>query len=326
MNWALIGVGNIAELFMQSLIWVEEVNVVAAYGRNKERLHRFCDRWGIQNRYTDYTALYEQNDIEVVYLATPHIVHYRHAVSALEHGKHVLCEKPMAMSREETRMLSEAARQNDVFLMEAMWTRFFPANIWLQKFTESGRFGRPLNVNAEFSFAYPYDPDYRFFRKDLGGGCMRSAGIYPLAYASMIFGCVPCRISAFGEMRNGVDVRTTAILQFPGEHGRTAQLYTGFQGQSQCMANIAFEKGNVLIPDFIHPSRVIVTDLDGHREEMLFPYEGPGLHYEIRHAMECIRAGHKESEIMPLEESIEIAGITDLIYQELEKAKGNEVN
>ncbi len=318
MNWALVGIGNIAEAFMESIKHVENANVIAAYGRNQEKLNSFCDKWDIPNRYTDYNQLYERLDIEIVYIATTHIVHHEHTLAALQHGKHVLCEKPMAMSYKETQSLINAAREQQVFLMEAMWTRFFPATVWLQEFIASKEFGEPLNVNAEFSFECPYDPNYRMFNKELGGGSMRSAGIYPLAYACMVFKSIPTKVEAFSEIRNGVDLRTAAIIQFEGERQTTAQLYTGFQGQSRSIANIAFEKGNVVVFDFIHPNKIEIQSCKDKKPKAIeFPYLGNGLQFEIEHVMECIIQGKIESSVMPLEETLELARITDLIYSKV---------
>lgn len=116
MNWAVVGVGNIANVFMKAIQHIPDVKVLAAYGRNREKLDAFCDKWNIKERYTDYEQLYKQSSVSVIYLATPHIVHFEHTMSALEHGKHVLCEKPMAMSFEETEALVYAARKIRFFL------------------------------------------------------------------------------------------------------------------------------------------------------------------------------------------------------------------
>lgn len=315
MNWAVVGVGNIANVFMKAIQHIPEVKVLAAYGRDREKLNAFCDKWSIKERYTDYEQLYKQSNVSVIYLATPHIVHFEHTMSALEHGKHVLCEKPMAMSYQETEALVYTARKNKIFLMEAMWTRFFPVNRWLMEFIRSEEFGKPVNVNADFSFEYPYDKDYRFFRRDLGGGCMRSAGIYPLAYACMVFGCFPVEIKAIAQMKNEVDLRTAALLRFPKDC--TAEIYTGFQGESQCMANIAFEKGTIVIPEFVHPDTAIIKPCGGEKTRISLLYKEPGLQFEIEHAEDCIRLGKKESPIMPLNESIGIARAIDLVYEQV---------
>lgn len=319
MNWGIVGVGNIAEVFMNALKHVPEAKVTAVYGRTREKLDAFGERWRIVNRYSDLEEMYRREEVEVIYIASAHIVHHEHVKAALENGKHVLCEKPMAMSCEETKDLVETARANKLFMMEAMWTRFFDLTKWLREFIENGEFGRPLNVNADFSFEYPYDENYRFFKREFGGGSMRSAGIYPLAFACMVFGCTPEKVFAMAEMKNDVDLRTGAILQFPGERSRTAQIYTGFQGQSQCLANIAFEKGSVVIPEFVHPSTAYVTPWRGETRVMSFPYEEPGLQFEVIHTMECIDKGMLESPVMPLDESIQIARVTDLIYEQIRR-------
>lgn len=315
MKWGIVGVGNIANVFMQSVRHLPEVEVAAVYGRDEKKAADFCRKWNIPTWYTDYNELYAREDIAVIYLATPHIVHYPHTLAALSHKKHVLCEKPMAMSEAEARGLQKAAQENGVFLMEAMWARFFPLTQWLRELIASGELGKPVNVNAEFSFEFPYDENYRFYRRDLGGGSMRSAGIYPLAFACMVFGAIPTEVTAMADMKHEVDLRCSALLRFPA--GQTAQIYTGFQGQSKCMANIAFSKGSVVIPEFYHPDTAYVTPLGGQTQVVRFPYDAPGLQFEIRHVEECIQAGQMQSQWMPLEETAEISRITDLIYKQI---------
>lgn len=315
MRWGFVGTGKIAQRIMVSFRLLPEEQVVAAYSRNIEAMHAFCDQWEVPKRYETVEELVKDPEIDIVYLATPHIVHYEHTAKALQAGKHVLCEKPMAMSKRETERLVALAREKGVFFMEALWTRFFPLSYWLRELIASGRMGKVSNVMADFSSHNPYDPEYRFFKKELGGGAMRGAGIYPLSLATMVFGEMPCEILSMADLRGGVDLRSAALLRFPC--GGTAQIYTGFQGTSVQGANIAFEGGSVWIPDFWHPHKAVVcTGKETKTVEM--PYEFPGFQFEIMETVECIRQGKRESEIMPLEESIRLAGAMDEMYAQWE--------
>lgn len=315
MRWGFVGTGKIAQRIMVAFQLVPQAQVAAAYSRNREAMHAFCEQWSIPKCCDTVEELVSDPEVDIVYLATPHIVHYEHTAKALRAGKHVLCEKPMAMSQRETADLVKLAREKGVFFMEALWTRFFPISYWLRDLIASGTLGKVSNVMADFSSQNPYDPEYRFFKKELGGGAMRAAGIYPLSLATMVFGAMPCEIKTMAQVRNGVDLRSAALLRFPC--GGTAQIYTGFQGESVQGANIAFEGGSVWIPDFWHPDRAVVRTKE-ETQTVRMPYEFPGFQFEILATMDCIRQGKRESEIMPLDESVELARVMDEMYAQWE--------
>lgn len=314
LRWGFVGTGKIAQRIMVAFELVPEAEVVAAYSRNIKAMQEFCDQWEIPKRYETVEELVNDPEVDIVYLATPHIVHYEHTIKALQAGKHVLCEKPIAMSAQETQGMVDLAREKGVFLMEALWSRFFPISVWLRELIASGKMGKVSNVMADFSYQAEYDPEYRFFKKELGGGAMRGAGIYPLSMAAMVFGEIPCEIKAMAETRNGVDLRSSALLRFPC--GGTAQIYTGFQSESVWAANIAFEKGAVYIPNFWHPDRAYIIR-DGEAVETVeMPFTFPGFQFEIIETMKCIQAGRTECSVMPLEESIALAGVMDEMYRQ----------
>lgn len=310
MRWGFIGTGRIAERIMPSFQMTIESRVTAAYTRRREQLDAFCDKWGITHRYDSIEALAASPQVDILYLATPHIVHLEHFRQAVKAGKPILCEKPMGMSAAETEEMVALAKQHGVFLMEGMWTRFFPLYEWLDEMIRTGTLGRPYNVMADFSYHSPYDPSLRFFRKELGGGSMRGAGIYPLALAMQVFGALPEQVQAMADMKNGVDLRCSALLKFPG--GGMAQILSGFQGQSVQGANIAFEKGSVWIPDFWHPAQAVVRS--GDQEWIVQrPYRQPGFQFEIEEVERCVRAGEQESDRMTGQQSIGLATVLDKI-------------
>ena len=312
MKWGFIGTGRIAERIMPAFQLLPDSQVVAAYTRSWENLTAFCDKWSIPKRYATIRELANDPEVEILYLATPHIVHLEHFREAVQAGKPILCEKPMGMTAEETKEMADLAQKHNIFLMEGLWTRFFPIYQWLQELIASGTLGRVYNVMADFSYHDTYDPTHRFFRKDLGGGAMRGAGIYPLSLAVSVFGEFPSRTEAMADIRNGVDLRSAALLQFPG--GGMAQILSGFQGQSVQGANIAFEKGSVWIPDFWHPEKAILRS-DTGEEIIEKPFQFPGFQFEIEEVEACVKAGKLESGRIPLWESIGLASAMDEMYQ-----------
>ena len=312
MKWGFVGTGRIAERIMEAFKQMPASTVTAAYTRREESLQAFCDRWQIPGRYTALEALAADPEVEILYLATPHIVHLEHFRTLVRAGKPILCEKPMGMSAQETEKMVRMAREHGIFLMEGMWTRFFPITRWLRRLVASEELGRAYNVMADFSYHSPYDPALRFFRRDLGGGAMRGAGIYPLAMAAMVFGEMPVDVCAMAQQKNDVDLRGAALLRFPG--GGLAQIMSGFQGESVQGANIAFEKGAVWIPDFWHPQRAIMRTQHGERVISL-PFDFPGFQFEIEEVERCVAAGLQESPEMPLQESVDLAAALDRMYE-----------
>jgi predicted dehydrogenase len=303
---------------MHAFVQMPDMRVLAVNGRDPGKTRAFCAKWSIERPYDDFDAMLADRDIDIIYIATPHLVHHDNTARALRAGKHVLCEKPMAMSASETEDLVREARSAGVFLMEGLWTRFFPIMVWLREVIASGRLGRPRNVMADFCFEVPYDPGYRMFNRGLGGGSMLSAGIYPFSMALMIFGGPPSEVTAIGDMRGGVDLRSGAIMRFP--EGGTAQIYTGFQGESAHLLNISFEKGAVLIPEFVYPDQAtVIMAHSRQREEVRMPYEKPGFQAELEHVGECIRLGKTESPVIPLSESIALAELSDEMYRQMRK-------
>lgn len=312
MRWGFIGTGRIAERIMAAFALLPDSQVTAVYSRNQEAMEAFCGRWKIPKHYGSIEELAGDKEVDILYLATPHIVHLEHFQRAVEAGKPILCEKPMGMSEEETRQMVRLAEEKGIFLMEGLWTRFFPIYGWLNDLIASGRMGRPYNVMADFSYHSPYDPSLRFFRKELGGGAMRGAGIYPLSLAAQIFGSAPCEIQAMADMKNDVDLRGAALLRFPD--GGMAQILSGFQGESVQGANIAFEKGSVWIPDFWHPDRAVIRQ-NGKEEIVLQPFAFPGFQFEIEEVERCVEEGKRESARMTWQESILLAGALDEMYR-----------
>lgn len=315
MNWGFVGTGRIAERIMAAFALLPNSHVVAAYTRDPEKLDAFCTKWQVPHRCSSLEELANDPMVEIIYLATPHIVHAVHFRTIAAAGKPILCEKPMGMSLQETEEMISLARQKNFFLMEGLWTLCFPLMQWLQTLICSQSLGQPYNVMADFSYHSPYDPELRFFRKDLGGGSMRGAGIYPLVAAMTVFGEKPDMVRAMADMKNNVDLRCGALLRFPS--GGMAQIYSGFQGESVQGMNIAFEKGAIWIPDFWHPAQAIICQ-NGKETHVDFPYEFPGFQFELLEVERCVQAGEKESCIVPLSLSLQAARALDDIYAALD--------
>lgn len=320
MNWGFIGTGTMAGRMIKVFPKIEGQTVKAAWSLPYEQAQAFCIENGIEKACRSLEEMLADTSIEAVYVVTPHLVHFEHVKAALDAGKHVLCEKPMTMNAEQTRELAELAREKGLFLMEAFWTRFFPGTAQLRELLQSKKYGEVRNITAEFGISIPYDPDSRFYNKELGGGSMIGAGIYPVGFTCAVLGAFPVEIKAVANMANGADIRTTAIMRFADNI--TATVMTGYDGTNTQSAMITCADACIVVPHLITP-RVLeiqtVKELGGLPEIETIPvtFDPPGYQYELEEAVRCIAEGKTESSIMPLADSVKLAEVFDEIYAQI---------
>ncbi len=195
-KWGIIGCGGIAGMFATSLQALENGTLLAGASRTAGRAEEFAEKHGMERVYGSYEALVADPDVEAVYIATTHNLHYENVKLCLEKGKHVLCEKPFTVNAVQAQELIELARAKKLFMMEAVWTRFLPAILKLQELLAAGVIGDVRTVKADFSIWRAFDPENRLWNKALAGGALLDLGIYPITFASIVFGEQPIRIQS----------------------------------------------------------------------------------------------------------------------------------
>jgi len=311
-NWAVVGTGGIVNHFLAGLR-ATNGQALAVVSRELDRAQSFATSKGIEKAFGDFDRMLEDREIDVVYIGTPHVTHKDLTVRALRAGKAVLCEKPFAINAGEAREMIEAARENGVFLMEAMWTRFRPAMHKVREWLSHGLIGEVKNVQASFGFRAPVEPGHRLFNPGLGGGALLDIGIYPLSFASMVFGGQkPGGISSrlfIGE--TGVDEETCAIVSYKGP--QTACACASIRTTMTNDAWVYGTHGKIHIPSFILAPKA--TLMPEGKKEALFEQEAVsnGFNEEALEVMNCIRNGQTESPIMPLNESLILMETMDAI-------------
>ncbi len=314
-RWGIAGTGAIAAGFSEALGQVEGAALHAVGSRNLATAEAFGERFGIPRRYGSYDDLARDAELDVIYVATPQSRHAADAISFLQAGRHVLCEKPFALDASEARSMAEAAEANDRFLMEAMWTRFLPAYRRLAELLRDGRIGEVLLVEGDFGFRRDFDPEHRLFRQDLGGGGLLDLGVYPLQLCSFVLG-PPVAVAARGVIGStGVDEIVCAVLEHPG--GAMGVIKAGLRVGMACTGRIAGTHGVIELPALMHcPDTLVVSDIGGS-ERLDLSYEGSGLRFEIEEVQRCIRAGLRVSEVMPVAESISLMETLDTIRAQI---------
>ncbi len=307
-RWGIISTGTIAGKFADATQYVEDAALLAVGSRSPEAADAFGERHGIPHRHASYEDLVGDPDVDAVYVATPHNLHHANTLLALEAGKHVLCEKPLAVNAGEAEEMVATARKKGLFLMEAMWTRFLPAWVDIKARLDSGEFGAIRSLQADFGIELAYDPKHRLFNPDLAGGALLDLGIYPLSLSFWLLG-KPQAVSSWVELApTGVDQRATMTLTYGG--GRFAQLNTASDVWSMGDATIVTERKVIRAHRlFLDARSYEVVDFD-KTEIVRKPYEN-GFEFEVRHSGDCISGGRTESEVMSLDESLEIIRAMD---------------
>jgi predicted dehydrogenase len=316
-RWGILATGLIARMFTKDLTLLPDAEVVAVGSRSQEAADAFGDEFGVPHRHASYDALVADPDVDVIYVATPHPGHHATTLAAIEAGKSVLVEKPFTMDAAEATELIEAARRHDVFLLEAMWTRFLPHMVRVREILAAGTLGDIVSVTAEHGQWFEKDAGFRLFAPELGGGALLDLGIYPLSFASMVLG-TPQRITAVSDPAfTGVDAQTSMLLQYAA--GQHAVLTTTLAAATENAAAINGTAARIEIAGtFYVPTSFRVVDKDG---EVLETFEsddpGRGMQHQAAEVHRCLRAGLKESPVLPLAETLSIMQTMDEIRSQI---------
>ncbi|SEK34297.1 Predicted dehydrogenase [Aquimarina amphilecti] len=314
-NWGIIGCGKIAHKFAEDLLEVPNANLLAVGSRDIKKAKNFGRTFKVSNCYGSYMELIADNEIDIIYIATPHVFHYENTIMCLNAKKAVLCEKPFALNLEQVTEMILIAKKNNTFLMEALWTYFLPHYRHVLKIIESNKLGKIKNLQADFGFASTYNPKSRIFNKALGGGSLLDVGIYPLFAALSLLG-YPENIEAkatFGE--TGIDENCTMKLSY--KNNIQASLFSSVTEKTNTEAIIKLEKGTIVIHSRFHEPSTITITKNGISKLYEFPVTTNGYNYEAIHVQEMIAKGNIESEIMTFNKSIRLVRLLDAVRDKI---------
>jgi predicted dehydrogenase/aryl-alcohol dehydrogenase-like predicted oxidoreductase len=248
LRWGIAGTGRIARTFARGLARSRTGRLVAVGSRTQARADAFGDEFRVSARHGSYEALLADDQVDAVYIATPHPAHAGLAIGAAEAGKHVLCEKPLAMNHAQAMAIVEAAVANDVFLMEAFMYRCHPQTAALVELVRSGEIGELRAIRATFAFAARLDPAGRLFDRELGGGGILDIGGYCTSMARLLAGAEPVELKAVGRIgETGVDEHAAAVLRFPD--GVVAELLCGVRARADNGVQVFGTEGRIEVPE-----------------------------------------------------------------------------
>lgn len=237
-------------------------------------------------------------------------------MEALGAGKAVLCEKPFALNRRQAAEMVESAQRSDLFLMEAMWTRFIPAIQAMRDFVDNGGIGEVMAVSADFGFLAPLQPGSRLIDLKLGAGSLLDLGVYPVSFAMMLLG-EPIAVAATSHStETGADLQTGFALKFP--EGRIATGFSSFLVDSATEARVEGAKARLRVRSrFHHSQQFDVIYPDQSVEEHRHPYEGSGYQFEVEEVNRCLAEGRSESDVMPLADTLAVVAVLDEIRRQI---------
>lgn len=312
MKWGILSTGVIAKNFAQTATAMGDVRILAVASRTMESADAFADAYGIERRYDSYEALAADPDVDIVYIATPHSRHVEDMKLMIEHGKHILCEKSFTADAQQAREIFALAREKNVFVMEAFWTKLIPVYREVEKVIASGVIGEIRTVTAQYG--YTTAREARKFDAQLAGGTLLDIGVYAIGFACMMLGYEYDAIQSNLVMNAAGTDAIDAIILRRGD--AVASLVTAIGAVIPTHGAVYGTKGHIDIPEFKNPEKVTVY-IDGQAPyEIARPFEVNGFEYEIREAQDCVRAGRLESSLMTHEQSVAVMAIMDEIRRQ----------
>ena len=327
-RWGILGAGGIAHKFAADLALVENTKLVAVASRSAERAAAFANQYQIPKHYGDYESLVADNEVDVVYIATPHSHHYENTLMCFDYNKAVLCEKAFAVNTKQAKEMIRIAREKEVFLMEALWTKFLPHYNKLQTLLQSKVTGDIHSVLINFGFKPKQPVPERLFDPALAGGTVLDIGIYNVFMAMTALG-KPDHIDAhMTPAASGVDAQCAVLFRY--NSGAMAQLFSSFTTDLPTEAEISGPLGRIRLTHRFYAPESTIEFYPGRpdtRELVQFEDErlGFGYQHEAKHVVECLQNGLTESPVMTHQDTIDLMEVLDEIrakagiyYTELE--------
>ena len=316
-RWGILACGKIAKKFAADLKLVEDGELIAVASRDVERAKQFAADFPAKYVFGSYEELVNCDEVDAIYVASPHSHHHEHTLLCLNHGKAVLCEKAFAINQQQAKEMIDLARTKKVFLMEALWTRFLPHYLKVRDMIAEGKLGELKGVLANFGFKPPAPVSPRLFEPALGGGSLLDIGIYPVFLAQSILG-VPDSITAkMDPAHTGVDEQCSMVFHY--KNGMTANLFSTLASNLETDADIFGTKGRIRLTNrFYEPSATIQYYPDIITSRTIIPIEkeaGWGYQHEIRHVNECLQKGLTESPVWSLDETLSLMQTLDAIRE-----------
>ena len=312
-NWAILGCGKIARKFSNDLKLLPNANLYATASRSLKNAIDFANEFGYEKSYGSYQEMVEDDNVDIVYIATPHSFHLEHTLLCLNHKKAVLCEKAFAINTKEVKQMINASKENNTFLMEAFWTIFQPQFLKIVEIVKSKELGKLKFVKSDFMFNAEFDSDKRLYNINLGAGSLLDIGIYPIFTSLFLLG-KPKKIKTIANIRS-TGVEDSIAMLFSYENGAMAVLTSSFESSCKNETELCFENGFIKVERMSNDP--VLMNKNGADHFIDFDaISGSGYELEAAHVMECLDKNLIESPILPLSFSLDLMEIMDAVRKE----------
>lgn len=317
-NWGIIGPGNIARDFANDIKYVSvPQKITAVLSHRKESADEFADEFNIAGRYIDAGDFFENGHFDIVYIATPHPLHFDEIKSCLERRIPVLCEKPIVINHEQYEELLKLSVRNNTFMMEGMWVRFLPSFRKMLELLEQKKIGEIVSMKAAMSFKADHDESSRFYDPEKGGGSLLDLGVYCIFLSTLLLG-KPESIKSVARLTDKkIDEACGILLSY--KHGRYSVLESSLLIKQDRPAEIYGTDGilRILNPWFGESPGIEIEMYSGQREKIPLNWEGHGLQFEIEEVIRCVSGKKIESDLMPPRLNREVLRIMDEIREQI---------
>lgn len=309
MKIGILGAGRIAATLAETMNKMPEVECYGVASRDLEKAKAFAKEHGFQHAFGSYEGMLADEEVKLIYIATPHSHHYNHMKMCLEAGKHVLCEKSFTVNEKQAAEIFRIAEEKKLLVTEAIWTRYMPSRKIINDLLDRKVIGDVKKMTANLN--YPLLDKERIVKPELAGGALLDVGIYPLNFAYMHFGDHVKKIISAAQMTDaGVDGENAMILQY--EDGRMAVLNSGIHGKSDSDGVFYGSTGCMIVENINNPESVKIYDTERSLiREIKVPEQISGYEYEIKETISCIMEGKSECPSMPHEETLKMMRVMD---------------
>ncbi len=314
-KWGILGTGRIARIFATALNYADGCELYAVGSRTLKNAENFAKNFNIKNYYGSYNELVKDTEVDVIYIATPHNLHLENTLLALNNNKHVLCEKPLGVNAGEVKQMISLAREKNLFLMEALWSRFLPRIEKTKALIEAGEIGEPKLMTASFCIRSEHNPNHRHFNIELCGGTILDIGIYNIFLSLYLFG-KPEKVSASAVLDiQGGD--NSASYSFVNSDGSLSVMHSSFMASDPYItAEIQGTKGKIVLEHrWFFPGNIIIKYTNGEKRRLKFKTKCNGYEFQAEEVAQCINEGKLQSSKWSWSDSLLLAESMDVVRE-----------
>ena len=310
-NIGFIGAGSIAEIMAKTIAKIKDVESYIVSARDIKRSKAFAKKYGFKKFYGSYEDMVKDENVDLVYIATPHSHHYEHIKLCLNNNKNVLCEKAFTVNTKQARDVILLAKKKKLLLAEAIWTRYMPSREIINETIKSGIIGKVSSLTA--NLGYVVNKKERLIEPELAGGALLDVGVYTINFALMVFGNKIKKIdSTCVKTKKGVDEQNSITLTF--DDGKMAVLNSTMSALTNREGVINGDKGYIVVKNINNPESITVYSLDRKIIKTIkIPKQISGYEYEIISCADAIRNKKLECKEMPHEDIIRVMNIMDTL-------------